>query len=254
MVLDILCLVYDLIEELLLLIKQDIPFQKIVGRDEHIDLLIRSNDILAFLLISGDQGNSQFRREPLKFLSPIENQRGRRHHQGGSFLSLLLCRKQHCDHLQRLAQPHIVGQDPPELPCFQCPKPFEPVFLVFTHDSGQAFRFLEICVLHRLKALDHLSEMAVPLAVHAVVFLQHFIQIKGTVHGQMHFSLHKFLWFEMHGIHHLRKHLQRGIVQVHERAVLETVIFFLCPVACQDIQQLGLGDILCRNAQVQKPG
>ena len=254
MILDILCLVYDLVQELLILIEQDIPFQKVVGCDEHIRLLPGSNDILAFLLISGDQRNLQFRSEPLKFLSPIEDQRGRRHHQGGAFCSLLLCRKQHRDHLQGLAQPHIVCQDPAELPCFQCPKPFKPVFLVITHDPGQAFRFFKIRVLHRLKALDHLSEMAVPLAVHAVVFLQHLIQIKGAVHGQMHFSLHKFLRLEVHGVHHLRQHLQGGIVQIHEGAVLETVIFFLCPVACQDIQQLGLGDIVGRNVQVQKSG
>ena len=55
MVLDVLRLVDDLVLELLVLVKQDIPFQQVVRRDKHIRFLIRINDTLPFLLGSCDQ-------------------------------------------------------------------------------------------------------------------------------------------------------------------------------------------------------
>ena len=80
----------------------------------------------------------QERRVALNLLAPVVDERGGQHQQVGFLLPGLQGEGEHGQHLECLAQPHVVGQAAAELQAAQRPQPLHPELLIGAQLGRQA--------------------------------------------------------------------------------------------------------------------
>ena len=134
MVLDVLSLIDNLIQKLLILIRNDISFQQIIRSNQHIIGRIFIQLLPALLLASCNQQHLQLRCETFKLFSPVEYERSGAHNQGGACPAFFFCRQKHGDRLKSLPKPHIICQETSESACLQCTQPSIALFLISAHN------------------------------------------------------------------------------------------------------------------------
>ena len=183
MVFDILGLIDDLVSENDILVQGDIPFQQIIGGNPDIGIIVRTNQLLSGSGCAGKYFAGQLRRKTGNLLLPVIDQGGRTYDQGPSAALSFFIQEQG-DDLDRLSQPHFIGQDPAEAISVQALQPPVPRFLVAPQYSGKRLRYLKFTVLHVLHAPDHCLKKLVPVKAHAPVLLEHSVQEHGAVHGK----------------------------------------------------------------------
>ena len=94
--------------------------------------------------------------------------------------------------------------------------------------------------------------MPVPFAVYAFICFQKPIQVKSSVCWNMHFSFNKFFWRQVKCVHQFGQHSKFLTFQTDKFTAFQAIIFFLFPVASEDIQKFFLINILCGNVQIKK--
>ena len=87
---------------------------------------------------------------------------------------------------KRLAQPHVVGQNPAEAEFFQRPKPPETEHLIIPHDSLQMRRYFKVGFVHRLEFPDNLLETGVAADRQRLAFFGHTVQIQRAEERELH--------------------------------------------------------------------
>ena len=114
----------------------------------------------------------QLRRELPALLGPVQHQRGRADDEAGQqpfvlSLAALLHRQQVAQHLHRLAQTHIIGEDSAHPVAVQRPQPAVAVPLVLAQGLLQRGRRGILAVLDRVEAPADPPEGVVPVEPHA---------------------------------------------------------------------------------------
>ena len=185
---DVLGLVDDLVAEIHGPVKGQVPLQQIVGGNDNVrsPILFRRKPfkkLLPLSLASGCGGHRKLRRKPDDLVFPVIDQGGRTYDQGPSAALSFFIQEQG-DDLDRLSQPHFIGQDPAEAISVQALQPPVPRFLVAPQYSGKRLRYLKFTVLHVLHAPDHCLKKLVTVKAHAPVLLEHSVQEHGAVHGK----------------------------------------------------------------------
>ena len=96
-------------------------------------MLGHAGDLHAALRLGAHNGaHVERRRKALQLGSPVIHERRRAHHERGLSVPRFHARQDMCDHLQRFAQAHIVGQDAAEAQVLERAEPLVAVDLVAT--------------------------------------------------------------------------------------------------------------------------
>ena len=108
----------------------------------------------------------EFGREFLTLLGPVQHQRGRADDEAGQSLAVLLHGQQVAQHLHRLAQAHIVGEDAAHTVTVQRPQPAVAVPLIFAQSLLQGGRRGILAVLDGVEAPADAPEGIIPVEAH----------------------------------------------------------------------------------------
>ena len=182
-ILDKLCLVQHADVEGQRPVQCDIPLQRIVGADQYIDLtsLQRAKNLFSGRKCAAHHCGPQCRRKPPDLLLPVEDQRSRAYNQRRLCHTTLLVRENYADHLQRLPQAHLIGQDAAKASPFQCFQPFKALVLIGTDRILQRLRHLILRVPDRAEIPDQGTVGPVSGRRDCIMLLQQAVQIQGPV-------------------------------------------------------------------------
>ena len=236
-VLDILCLVQNDKTELMILQQADIPADQRITGDHHIhvpvadDMPDQSRPLGA---VAAEHGHAQIRREFPEFAQPVISQGRGRHHQAGP--SSFPGGDQQGNDLCRLAQSHIIRQDPAHMHPVQGDHPLISALLVipqahagshlrrvgFPAAGGQAFR--------------KLPDLFVQFNFDPAVF-QHACQVSGPVRPQHDGIPVQFISVPYRGLIDSRRGFlpSRQVFQIQELAAAQAEI---PPFPAQGFHQL----------------
>ena len=150
-------------------------------------MLGNAGDLHAALRLGAHNGAHIERRgEALQLGGPVVHKRRRAHHKRGLSVPRLHARQDMCDHLQRFAQAHIVGQDAAEAQVFERAEPLVAVDLIAAQCGLERDRHRKVHLAERIQALDGATKCGVAIGFERGRARKHAVDEQGTRRGKRH--------------------------------------------------------------------
>ena len=255
LVLDILCLIDDLIRKRNPVIQLHVPLEQVVGGDPALRLLLQrpGDSQLPLLGIPADNGRHQLRGVLFDFLFPVVNQRSRRDNEGAkgiSALSVLLLREQEGQYLQGFSESHIVGQNAAEAVCLQSFQPPEALLLVIPENGLQECRYFKLGILRGFHAPEQRPVIPALRIINFRFFPQQIIQVHSPEHRNPDMLL--VLSRIAHGLGEGRPDILLPLPEGYKHTALEPVVTLLPMVRRKDFRKLLTAEDIGMNGHLQK--
>ena len=150
-------------------------------------MLVGAGYLYAALCLSAHNGaHVERRRKALQLGGPVVHKRRRTYHERGLSVPRLHARQDMCDHLQRFAQAHIVGQDTAEAQVLERAEPLVAVDLIAAQCGLERDWHRKIHLAERIQALDGATECSVAIGLERRRAREHAIDKQGTRRGKRH--------------------------------------------------------------------
>ena len=223
MVLDGLRLVEDAGVKLLPLVKRLVTPQQIVAGHHEVGGGPALSQLGAVGGVAVHHHAGEFGREFLTLLGPVQHQRGRADDEAGQRLPVLLHGQQVAQHLHRLAQAHIVGEDAAHTVTVQRPQPAVAVPLIFAQSLLQGGRRGILAVLDGVEAPADAPEGVIPVEAHTGLARQRPVEAGRTVKRKLGVVLAQLCAGEFQRFVQFVQHFQR-VIQPQQSAIPQAVV------------------------------
>ena len=249
-VLDGLRLVQNAGIERLFFVKFFIPAQQVVAGDNKVGVfpLLCQFGTVSGVAVHRDAG--KLWRELFAFFLPVQHQRRRADDEAGQRLPALLHGQQIAQHLHRLAQAHIVGQNAAHAVAVQRAQPAVAVPLVFAQDAVQGFRRGIFAVFYGVEAAADAPERIVPVEAQAVLPRKCPVQAGGPVERQFGVAVFQLCIRKFQRIVQLVQPFQT-VVQPQQTSVPQAVVAFFLMQGLQQLFQLAHREFAGVHFQIQ---
>ena len=164
----------------------DIAAHEVIRCYNHI-MLGHAGDLHATLRLGAHNGAHIERgRKALQLGGPVVHKRRGTHHKRGFSVPRLHARQDMCDHLERFAQAHVVGQDAAKAQVFERAEPLVSVDLVAAHRCLERCRHRKVHLAERVQTLDGTTERSVAIGLERGRAREHAIDEQGARCGERH--------------------------------------------------------------------
>ena len=150
-------------------------------------MLGHAGDLHAALSLGAHDGAHIERRgKALQLGGPVVHKRRRAHHKRRLSVSRFHARQDMCNHLQRFAQAHVVGQDTAEAQMLKRAEPLVAVDLIAAQCGLERDRHRKVHLAERIQALDGATECSVAIGFERGRARKHAVDKQGTRRGKRH--------------------------------------------------------------------
>ena len=153
-----------------------------------------------------------------------------------------MTREQEGDHLKRLAQAHVVGQDCAEAKVRQRGEPLEALALIGAQHPAQALGLDEVGVGDRVELTDDGAEALVAVEAHAVGALEDGVDEQRTVERDARGALGELLGADAQAACQFDKGL-KAASKLHDVAVGQAHVALTALVGVEVVLQLAGGEV-----------
>lgn len=140
----------------------------------------------ALCLGAHDGAHVERRRKALQLGSPVVHERRGAHHERGLGIPRLHARQDMCNHLQRFAQAHIVGQNTAKAQVLERAEPLVAIDLVATKRGLERSRHRKVHLAERVQTLDGATERGIAIGLERGRAREHTVDKQGARRGKRH--------------------------------------------------------------------
>ena len=254
-ILDVLRLVEEDIAERAGRIEVDVAPQHVVRRDQHIALRARRREqLLALGFRASDDFRAELRREALGLVEPVVDERGRRDYQRRRTPTVAL-REQERQHLQRLAEAHVVCENATEAVVRKARQPVEARDLVVAQDFFEALRHVgfDVGILRIADVAHDAAECLAAFEMQALVLTRNGVEHHRIRKRQESLAvLVGNALFEPRRLDKIGEAAELLLAERHERAVLHAVVAAPLAVVLEDGEDFIKVDVLHRERDFEQ--